>query len=99
MERRQFTPEFKLEAVRLIRKRGVSYAQASADLGSCRSLGDRLSRILQRSGSPSAVMTKHTDWECQLNVCYFQKMSRRFTTMGRSALRNDRTFPGGPVLT
>jgi transposase len=32
MERRQFTREFKLEAVRLI-KRGVSYAQASKDLG------------------------------------------------------------------
>jgi transposase len=33
MERRQYTREFKLEAVRLIRERGVSYAQASADLG------------------------------------------------------------------
>ena len=29
MERRQFTREFKLEAVRLIKQRGVSYAQAS----------------------------------------------------------------------
>ncbi|HEX2693567.1 MAG TPA: IS3 family transposase [Gemmatimonadaceae bacterium] len=33
MERRQFTREFKLEAVRLIKDRGVSYAQASQDLG------------------------------------------------------------------
>jgi transposase-like protein len=33
MERRQFTREFKLEALRLIKERGVSYAQASADLG------------------------------------------------------------------
>ena len=33
MERRKFTREFKLEAVRLIRGRGVSYAQASQDLG------------------------------------------------------------------
>jgi putative transposase len=33
MERRQFTREFKLEAVRLIEQRGVSYAQASKDLG------------------------------------------------------------------
>jgi transposase len=32
MERRKFTREFKLEAVRLIRERGVSYAQASQDL-------------------------------------------------------------------
>ena len=33
MERRRFTREFKLEAVRLIKERGVSYAQASYDLG------------------------------------------------------------------
>ena len=33
MERRQFTREFKLEAVRLIKERGVSYAQAAEDLG------------------------------------------------------------------
>jgi putative transposase len=32
MERRRFTREFKLEAVRLIRDRGVSYSQASEDL-------------------------------------------------------------------
>ena len=33
MERRQYTREFKLEAVRLIKERGVSYAQAAGDLG------------------------------------------------------------------
>lgn len=33
MDRRKFTREFKLEAVRLIRDRGVSYAPASTDLG------------------------------------------------------------------
>jgi transposase-like protein len=32
MERRKFTQEFKLEAVRLITERGVSYAQAEQDL-------------------------------------------------------------------
>jgi transposase-like protein len=32
MERLRFTRKFKLEAVRLIRDRGVSYAQASQDL-------------------------------------------------------------------
>ncbi len=32
MERRKFTREFKLEAVRLIRERGVSYTQAAEDL-------------------------------------------------------------------
>ena len=33
MERRKFTREFKLEAVRLIKERGVSVAEASRDLG------------------------------------------------------------------
>ena len=33
MERRTFTREFKLDAVRLIKERGVSYTQASVDLG------------------------------------------------------------------
>jgi transposase-like protein len=32
MERRKFTREFKLEAVRLIKDRGVSYVQAERDL-------------------------------------------------------------------
>ena len=35
MERRKFTREFKLEAVRLIKDRGVSYVQASQDLVTC----------------------------------------------------------------
>ena len=33
MERRKFTREFKLEAVKLIRERGVAVTQASHDLG------------------------------------------------------------------
>lgn len=33
MERRTFTREFKLEAVQLIRERGVTVAQAARDLG------------------------------------------------------------------
>lgn len=33
MERRKFTREFKCEAVKLIRERGVSVAQAARDLG------------------------------------------------------------------
>jgi transposase len=32
MERRKFSREFKLEAVNLVRERGVSYAQAARDL-------------------------------------------------------------------
>ena len=33
MERRKFTREFKLEAVKLVKDRGVSYARAAEDLG------------------------------------------------------------------
>ena len=33
MERRTFTREFKLEAVKLIRERGVSYVEAAEELG------------------------------------------------------------------
>jgi transposase len=33
MERRKLTREFKLEAVKLIKERGVSVAQAARDLG------------------------------------------------------------------
>ena len=33
MERRRFTREFKLEAVKLIKERGVGYVQAARDLG------------------------------------------------------------------
>ena len=33
MERRKFTREFKLEAVKLVRERGVAYVQVSRDLG------------------------------------------------------------------
>jgi transposase len=33
MERRTFTREFKLEAVKLIRERGVSYVQTAEELG------------------------------------------------------------------
>ena len=36
MERRMFTREFKLEAVKLLKERGVSVAQASRDLGCAR---------------------------------------------------------------
>ena len=35
MERRKFTREFKLEAVRLIKDRGVSYVQASQNGTGC----------------------------------------------------------------
>ena len=42
MERRKFTREFKLEAVRLIKERGVSYVQVSQDLNVHTSLCRRI---------------------------------------------------------
>jgi transposase len=35
MGKRTFTREFKLEAVKLVRERGVTIAQASRDPGAC----------------------------------------------------------------
>ena len=37
MERRKFTRELKLEAVKLIKDRGVSYAQAEQDVSALQS--------------------------------------------------------------
>ena len=54
MERRKFTREFKLEAVRLIKERGVSYAQASRDL-SIREFGSKNS-----ARQPNIVGTRGT---------------------------------------
>ena len=58
MERRRFTREFKLEAVRLIRDRGVSYAQASEDLKvhptNC-ATGSRRLRMTLSMRSPARV--------------------------------------------
>jgi len=36
--RRSYTDEFKQEAVRLVQEHGLSYAQASRDLGVCKSV-------------------------------------------------------------
>ena len=54
MERKRYAREFKLEAVRLVKERGVSVAQASRDLGVqcmptyCASGSEPLRRILSR---------------------------------------------------
>jgi transposase len=50
MERRKFTREFKLEAVKLIKERGVGYAQASKDLAynrRCCAIGSRILRAIR----------------------------------------------------
>ena len=51
MERRTFTREFKVEAVKLIQERGVSVAQASRDLGV---QGSVLRRWVQESVADAA---------------------------------------------
>ena len=58
MERRKFTREFKLEAVKLVHERGVTVAQAARDLGvhgsccadGCRSLRPIRSRPFRARG-------------------------------------------------
>jgi transposase-like protein len=52
MERRKFTREFKLEAVRSIRARGVSYVQVSEGLGVHNSqLRDWVKKVRRRSAA------------------------------------------------
>ena len=53
--RRKFTREFKLEAVRLIKERGVSYAQASQR--GIPSTGCLLSRVFQMVGKSFPLRT------------------------------------------
>jgi transposase len=48
MSRRQFSREFKIEAVKLIRERGVSVAQAGRDLG----IHENVLRKWVRSSAP-----------------------------------------------
>ena len=55
MERRKFSREFKLEAVNLVRERGVSYAQAACDLDSN---VNRLRRWVKEFGSERDILKK-----------------------------------------
>jgi transposase-like protein len=74
MERRKFPREFKLEAVRLIKERGVSYGQASQDLGVhesqlrgwVKALADDCARGLRSQRSLSVVLRS-------LKSCYFSR--------------------------
>ena len=53
MERRKFTREFKLEAVRLIKDRGVSYVQAAQELGVHQSVLRNWVKALAATKNPS----------------------------------------------
>ncbi len=64
MERRKFTREFKLEAVKLIQERGVTVAQASRDLAcmarccadGCRSVPPMRRRPFRAADKPGRPM-------------------------------------------
>ena len=59
MERRKFTREFKLEAVRLIKDRGVSYTQFAQDLGVHQSqLRDWVKKLRTIRSMPSPAMVR-----------------------------------------
>ena len=57
MDRRRFTREFKLEAVRLIRDRGVSYTQASEDLKVASDTAAQLGQSVC-TGRPAACVSR-----------------------------------------
>src|SRR6266852_3374748 len=78
MERRRFTREFKLEAVRLIKERGVSFAQASHDLSvhqemTAQLVTDALVMAIWRRGKPDALL-HHSDRGSQYTSEQFQKL-------------------------
>jgi hypothetical protein len=51
MERRRFTREFKIEAVKLVRERGVSVRQAARDLN-------------VRQGPADTLVARKLHWSC-----------------------------------
>lgn len=58
MERRKFTREFKLEAVKLIQDRGVTVAQAARDLG----VDGTVLRRWVREGTADSTGQCNTTW-------------------------------------
>ncbi len=55
--RRQYSEEFKREAVRLMTEGGVPLAQVSRDLGVCTSVLGKWKRAMQNSASPTVAAT------------------------------------------
>ena len=58
MGRRQFSREFKLEAVRLVRERGVSVAQAGRSLD----IGENILRPIQDRPFPVRARSSRSNW-------------------------------------
>jgi transposase InsO family protein len=88
MERRKFSREFKLEAVKLVRDRGVTAAQASRDLDvhanvlrkwvreaemTAQLVTDALIMAIWRRGKPDALL-HHSDQGSQYTSEQFQKL-------------------------
>jgi transposase len=71
MERRQFTDEFKREAVRLARQPGASWAGIAKDLGINAAMRSRWAR--EQEGKPSQVVRSKSD---SLSNEEFERMRR-----------------------
>ncbi len=83
MERRKFMREFKLEAVRLIKVRGVSYAQASQDLSMHQS--QLRSRVRALADDPQQAFPGHGQMKPeQAEITRLKREeNERMSTVGR----------------
>jgi transposase len=59
--RRQHTPEFKTEAVKLVLEQGLTRAEASRDLGVHSSVLGRWVNAAERDGQPGALSSEERD--------------------------------------
>src|SRR5947207_8049530 len=86
MERRKFTSEFKLEAVRLIKDRGVSDVQASQDLNAF-GWGKRSDRPLQRTLEPRVSLEAGLVAHC--SACLMSMMAAWCAAVGAPSCATD----------
>ena len=64
--RRQYTPEFKAEAVKLVTEKGLTQAEAARDLGVAESVLGRWMQSVRRTASPDALSGQERDELAQL---------------------------------
>ena len=96
MERRKFTREFKLVAVRLIRDRGVVYARASQDLKvhpTQLAIGSGRLRAIRRMRFPAGVGEARAAADrAEGAIEDFKKTSPRVRTQSRARRRSTATI-------
>src|SRR5665213_1840279 len=78
MERRKFTREFKLEAVRLIKDRGVSYAQAEQDL-SVQCTSEQFQRLMTDHGVVCSMSRSGNVWDNAAMESFFSSLKTERT--------------------